>query len=264
MRRWAMAIVGAAMACATTQTTHGGSPRGVRPECARVRDDDGPLRLLTQAVDERRARTLRDGDEVHTGDRVHLRVCVSRRAWVRLFQVNAAGGVEVLYPADRRGEETEPGLVERAPTGGSLRLDPPEGNETLLLVASDRPLGERDPALAAAVLALRAEVQVSATVPGPDGGATTTARPTSPTATRRRDESRPPPAARVTPPTASDAAPTPPRSSEYDRLAPFHPRGAARRFTVVPAMGEGPELEELNARTDDPVIVWRLTLVHTR
>ena len=249
--RWPVVLLAGAFGCASTQaqtaanegaaqTARGGRPRGFRGACD---EDDGAggLRLLVQAARGRGGdrETLQSGDTVRSGERFHLRMCASRRAWVYLFQVDPRGRAEVLYPREGAGEEVEAREMVRVPTGDlDIIVDEQTGDEHLVVVASDRPVEESDPALAGALAGVRSESDREVPSPAP-----------------RRP--RPHAAQRESAPPATDARPS------GDVLTALHPRGLSRRLRIAPAEGEGAEVDETKTTSGvEHVVIWRLDLRH--
>jgi hypothetical protein len=207
--------------------------RGLPTECEDMSARDADLRLMVQAVTRAggRARTLRDGDTLRSGDRFHLKVCTNHSARLYLLQSTAAG-VTMLRPTERHGEMIEPRAVVRIPdTGHDITLDDQPGDERLFVIASDRPIEESDPRVAAALSRLRA-------------------RPEAP----RIDPMHTP-----GPPTARTAAlVVDDRPDLSGMAAAFNPQGTTRTLSIEPSADDGAEVTELTGR----LVVWRLDLRH--
>jgi hypothetical protein len=105
------------------------------------------LELRAQAEVNQQRSALRQGDWLRSKDAVEFFVTVSRNAYVRLYQVSATGEVEFLYPGSRRGDLLVPaGVRTRVPERGWFHLDNVLGEETVIVVASLKPLAGADAA----------------------------------------------------------------------------------------------------------------------
>jgi len=212
MTMWAALLT---LSCAsTTGATRGGGlgrMRGLPAVCEEMSASEPELRIMVQAV--RRggvgARTLRNGDVLRSGDRFHLKVCTNHAARLYLLQATATG-VALLRPTERHGEMIEPRATVRVPEAGyDITLDHEVGEEHLYVVASDRPIEESDPRIAAALVRFRAR-------PAPSSAPTQ----------RPQGDDRP----------------------DLSALAAFSPRGVMRSLSIEPSADDGPEVTEVTDR----------------
>ncbi len=223
-----MLVASAAMACSGP-----GSPHPAPPVA------DAPLTLGFDVVLQHGG-SIPDGATIADDENFAVTICLSREAYVYLGQLGADGEAALLYPPRGAGALLAAG-VHRIPREGEWLYEmPPDGDDHLIVVASEEPIEMSDPEIAAAVGEIApGEVATPAALPDasvPDAAPVTAASDTldaGATAAVSRPTRR-----------RSGAARRPPRDDDSwqpdpQRMSSFHPRGlVAREIRIRTDSGE--------------------------
>lgn len=101
--------------------------------------------LLADKTESRRA--VLPGETLYAGSVIAVRVKVSRDAYVYIAQVAPSGEVLRIYPSEHASEKEVPltaNVEVSLPPKGGVRLDEEVGIETLVVMASLKPLAQLD------------------------------------------------------------------------------------------------------------------------
>ena len=105
-----------------------------------------------QLMTNQSLRPLLSGASLHSGDWVGFSVRVNQPAYVYVAQIFTDGSAAVHFPEGSGDLLLQPGLELPIPGGGELfQLDDVVGEERVYFIASERPLGNADARIAAAL-----------------------------------------------------------------------------------------------------------------
>lgn len=181
------------------------------------------------ALERRAGGSIVNGDTVATNEDFELQICLSRDAYVYVAQASSDRTAALLYPPPGADAVLPSGEHRMPPSGSWFYTKPPDGDDTLIVIASSEPIAMTDPAIAAAVGELPEPVEIDAGVAVADAGVAVVEapRPDAGVVAVARTHHRAGGSHRAVP--RDDDSWTPDRQE----LASFHPRGLTARAIGV-------------------------------